>query len=157
MAKLAANQCFQVIKTVDLTPVLAVFDQLTFVHVNNGGNQGTCHVVLDSKFPPALKEFVANLGLGGTCARAMLRRLEPRQGIAPHTDTWMPAEADWRRFQVPIISHPDILMRWPDDSQETHLAPGFIYEVRFDRTHEVVNPTDIQRTHLQIDQIDAEV
>lgn len=158
MPRLTNDQCYQVVKPIDLEPIQGGQDRLQFVFVNNGGgNTGTCHVVLADKFSPALKEFVANLGLGGTMARAVLRRLDAGQGIAPHVDQWMPAEADWRRFQIPLVSHPNIKMRWPNDNIEAHLAPGYVYEVRFDRTHEVVNPTDTQRIHLQIDQIDATI
>mgnify|MGYP001577012541 FL=1 len=55
------------------------------------------------------------------------------------------------------MSHPDIVMRWPDDEVEVHLAPGYLYEVRYDRLHEVVNTTASARIHLQIDQIGATI
>jgi hypothetical protein len=82
----------------------------------------------------------------------MVRKLGPHQGMAPHVDQWMPKEADWHRYQVPLVTHPDIVMRWPDDGIEVHLMPGRLYEIRFDRLHEVVNPTPYERIHLQIDQ-----
>ena len=88
---------------------------------------------------------------------AFCRKLGPRQGIAPHVDAWMPGEADWRRFQVPLVSDPRIIMRWPDDGVELYLEPGWLYEVRFDRMHEVVNGADIERIHLQIDQVNATI
>jgi hypothetical protein len=70
----------------------------------------------------------------------------------------MPAELDWRRFQLPIVTHPDILMRWPDDDVEAHLAPGILYEVNYSRTHEVINnQNEVDRIHLQIDQIDSTI
>ncbi len=72
--------------------------------------------------------------------------------MAPHIDTFLAGEADWRRFQVPLISHPDIRMCWPNEGVDVHLAPGNLYEVRFDILHEVTNPTNTTRTHLQIDQ-----
>jgi hypothetical protein len=101
--------------------------------------------------------LVESLDLGGTLARAVLRRLSPRQSIPPHVDDWMPAEADWRRFQVPLITHPDVVMRWPDDGVSVHLEPGFLYEVRYDRAHEVVHGAECERIHLQIDQVDATI
>lgn len=97
------------------------------------------------------------LNLGGFTQRLLLRKLGPRQGMAPHVDTWMAAEADWRRFHVPLVSNPMIRMRWPDDGVDTWLEPGWLYEVRFDRLHEVVNPTDCERVHLQIDQQGATI
>lgn len=151
---------FKAIKRVALEPVLAVLDRLQFVGVNVGGTDTKrypCYVVLEDKFPPALTAFVEGLGLGGDRARAMLRKLMPRQSIPPHVDDWMPKELQWRRFQVPLVSHPDIRMRWPDDGVEIYLEPGWLYEVCFDRTHEVVNLADCERIHLQIDQVNATI
>lgn len=154
------DECCRLIKPVDIGAVLGILDRLQFVHVNQGGTTSDrygCDVVLQDKFPTELKQFLVDLNLGGDCARAILRRLPPRQSIPPHVDKWMPAEADWRRFQVPIITHPDIIMRWPDDDVSVHLAPGFLYEVRFDRTHQVDHNADIARIHLQIDQVNATI
>lgn len=150
------------LKPVDIEPVLKVWDRLPFFYANPTGNRADpksmpCYVVLRNKFPAEINSLIDGLELGGETARAIIRKLEPYQGIPPHVDDWMPQEAAWRRFQVPLISHPDIKMRWPDDGVEVHLAPGNLYEVRFDRTHEVINPTDCARTHLQIDQINATV
>ena len=155
--------CLRRIKPVDIGPVLAILPGLQFIGVNTAGsvadpNKYPCFAVLQASFPAALKEFVAGLELGGRLARAILRKLPPLQSIPPHIDTWMPAEMDWRRFQVPIVSHPDIVMAWPDDGVAEHLEPGWLYEVRFDRTHEVVNPVPgVERIHLQIDQVGATI
>jgi hypothetical protein len=154
--------CFRLIKPVDIAPVLAIMDRLPFFTANAGGNPADpkampCDVVLSDKFPAELKTLIAGLDLGGDLARAVIRRLAPFQGIPPHVDDWMPQETDWRRFQLPLVTHPGIKMRWPDDGVEVHLAAGNLYEVRFDRMHEVVNPTDCARTHLQIDQINATI
>lgn len=162
MPKLADQECFQVVKPVNVEPVVAILDRLQFVSINYhlptpDPNKPPCAVVLQDKFPAELKALIESLELGGRLGRAVLRRLDPGRGIPAHTDAWMPSEANWRRFQVPLVSHPDIKMRWPDDGVEVHLQPGFLYEVRFDRTHEVVNPTDCARTHLQLDQIDATI
>ena len=155
---LAADECYRAIKPVDIGPVLSIVDRLNFISVGGSSpDKYKCDVALASHFPPELQDFIAELGLGGELARAVVRRLAPRQSIPPHVDTWMPAEANWRRFQLPFVTHPDILMRWPADGAEIHLAPGFLYEVRFDRVHEVVNPTDVARTHLQIDQVNATI
>ena len=155
---LGVIECYRAVKPVDIGPVLSVVDRLAFVSVGGSSpDKYKCDVVLASHFPPELKALIAGLGLGGELARAVVRRLGPRQSIPPHVDKWMPAEADWRRFQLPLITHPDIVMRWPNDGIEAHLAPGFLYEVRFDRVHEVVNATDCARIHLQIDQVNASV
>ena len=144
-------------KPVDIAPVLNDLDRLQFVHVNQAGGKYPCDVVLSASFTPAIREFVESLGLGGRTARAMLRRLGPYQSIPPHVDDWMPKEFSWTRFQVPITSHPDIVMRWPDDQVSVHLEPGFLYQVRFDRTHQVDHNVDCSRIHLQIDQIDSTI
>ena len=151
---LAAGECYRAIKPVDIGPVLSIVDRLNFISVGGSSPEKyKCDVALAAHFPPELRDLITELGLGGELARAVVRRLKPHQSIPPHVDAWMPAEANWRRFQVPLITHPDIVMRWPDDGISVHLEPGFLYEVRFDRMHEVVNPTDTFRTHLQIDQV----
>jgi hypothetical protein len=160
MPGLRPDQCYQVCKPVDLGPVLSILDRLQFIGVNQGGadtSRYPCFVVLSDKFPPEVRALVDSLKLGGRPGRAILRKLMPRQSIPEHVDAWMPGEANWRRFQVPITSHPEIRMRWPDDGLDTYLMPGFLYEVRYDRPHEVVHRADIERIHLQVDQIDATI
>ena len=154
------NEVYRLIGSVDINPVLAVWDRLPFFLANPNGDRADpkkmpCRVVLQAKFPAEVTALIESLGLGGRLGRALIRQLDPHQGIPPHVDEWMPQEMQWRRFQVPLKSHPDIVMRWPDDDVSVHLAPGNLYEVRFDRKHEVVNNTDVARSHLQIDQIDA--
>jgi hypothetical protein len=157
---LRADQCYQVCKPVNLGPVLAILDRLPFVWVNQGSTEvykTPARIVKPDKFPTELKQLIADLELGGRAGRYMIRELAPRQSIAPHIDTWMPSELDWRRFQLPITSHPDIVMRWPEDGVSLHLEPGFLYEVRFDRVHEVVHGADVPRLHLQLDQVAATI
>ena len=152
---------YRVIKPVDIGPVLQLRDRLQFIYVNQGGTtteRYPCKVVLEAHFPPELKKFIEDLNLGGRVGRNMLRMLPKGQSIPPHTDKWMPKEYNWRRFQLPIITHPDIIMRWPDDGVEAHLEAGILYEVVYDRTHEVINTqNEIERIHLQVDQIDATI
>jgi hypothetical protein len=148
---------FKRIKPVELGSVLAVLDGLQFVSVNQGGGKYPCEVVVGSTFPSALKSFIEGLALGGKQARAILRRLSPRQSIPPHVDDWMSKELNWRRFQVPLVTHPSILMRWPEEGIEIHLEPGFLWEVCVTRQHEVINNADISRIHLQIDQVNATI
>lgn len=146
----------RLIKPVDIGPVLSTLDRLTFVSVNQTAGYA-CDVVLQDKFTPELRRLLMSLDLGGQTARAILRKLPPRQSIPPHVDDWMPEEADWHRFQVPIVTDPSIVMRWPDDGVEQHLKAGHLYEVNFQRVHEVVNNADIERVHLQIDQVGATI
>lgn len=148
------------IRPVDITPVLAVLDQLKFVAVNIGSTnpaKSPCSVVIPSAVPQVVKDWVASLDLGGETKRILFRKLAPRQSMAPHVDAWMDEEAEWRRFQVPLVSDPSVVMRWPEDGVTEHLEPGWIYQVRFDRLHEVVNGWDGERIHLQMDQVNATV
>lgn len=151
---LAQHECYKALKKIDIGPMLAVLDQLRFID-----SKGKCAWVTDpaSQAPQQLLDLVNSLGLGGKYERVFCRRLEPHQNIAPHVDDWMGTRPDWRRFQIPLTSHSDIKMRWPDDGIEAHLAPGYLYEVRFDRLHEVWNPTDCSRIHIQIDQSGATI
>lgn len=112
-----------------------------------------------AKMDPEVERIVdtATGILGGETHRFLFRKLLPRQSIGPHIDKILPEEYDWRRFQLPLITDPKIVMRWPDDGQELHLEAGTLYEVRADRTHEIVNGADVERLHLQIDQVRATV
>lgn len=154
MPALASAEVYQRLQPVGIAPVLAALDTFRFHDTGN-----ICGWVTDHTAPPpeALAEFVAGLSLGGVEMRMFCRKLMPGQGIAPHVDAWIPADQNWRRFQVPLTTHPDIVMRWPDDDVEVHLEPGWLYEVRYDRMHEVVNDTDSTRIHIQIDQMGATI
>ena len=155
------GEAYRLYQPVDIAPVLAVLGKIEFVPVNIGSTvpwRSPCYVPSPgSLLPPEIPAFVAGLGLGGESKRILLRKLGPRQGMAPHVDEAFAGEEDWRRFQVPLVTDPRIIMRWPDDGQEAHLAAGWLYEVRFDRLHEVLNGADIDRVHLQIDQVNATI
>jgi len=160
MAGLGQTECYRKVKPVDIGPVLGLFPRLRFVNANHKGNYAgslSADVVVKDTFPAELLAWVEGLELGGWPGRMLIRRLAAHQNIPVHTDEWMPGEMDWRRFQIPLVTHPDIVMRWPDDGVSVHLEPGWIWEVRYDRPHEVVNDTDTARTHLQIDQVGATV
>ena len=139
---------------VDLAPVLRVLDRLEF---EDSGGKCAWVTKKGSVAPPELIALINGLRIGGTTKRMFCRKLMARQGIAPHIDDWVPQESNWRRFQLPLVSHPAILMRWPNDDVEMHLAPGWLWEVRFDRLHEVVHNADCERIHVQIDQVGATI
>lgn len=149
---LAASEVYKRIKAVGIGPTLAVLDKLEFA---DSGGKCAWVTKQGSVAPRELVDLVGGLGLGGRHGRMFCRKLMPRQGIAPHVDDWI--DPAWRRFHVPLISHPDIKMRWPDDGVEIHLEPGYLYEVRVDREHEVINDTDVERIHIQIDQVNATI
>lgn len=161
MPRLPDNRCYQIVREdVDVAPIAAMLDSLSWYGVPGDPrdpNKPPCSVVLPDKFPPAVEQFIASLDLGGECARAIIRKLAPGQDIPLHVDAWMPQELDWRRFQVPIVTQPDVVMGWPSDKTWLHLSPGYVYEVRYDRPHEVTASKIGPRVHLQIDQIGATV
>ncbi len=155
---LSAGEVYRRICPVDLSRVLPLLPGLPFFAAGlSDPKKYPCDVVLASQFPQELREFADSLGIGGRPARMLLRKLRARQSIPVHVDDWMSDQSDWRRFQVPLTSHQDIVMRWPDDGQEVHLAPGWLWEVRYDRPHEVVHGADVERIHLQIDQVGASI
>ncbi len=142
--------CYQRIKTVNIEPLIAVLDQFEW----HDTKSITATVTKEgSKLPAELMWFLRGLELGGKSYRTFLRKLAPNQSIAPHTDThdWLETKKI-RRFQIPLVTHPDILMGWPDDGVTYHLAPGYLYEVNYSKKHEVINNTDCERIHIQIDQ-----
>jgi hypothetical protein len=156
MPRLQEGEVFRRIKPVDLAPVLEVLDSVSYFRSGQSGKYAA-DVALGKGLPGAFHRLVAALELGGTTARAVLRKLAPRQDIPAHVDNWMPEEVDWRRFQVPIVSDPRVVMRWPNDGVEVHLEPGWLYEVCFGRVHEVAHGADVERIHLQVDQVNATI
>jgi hypothetical protein len=161
MPALRPDQCWQDFGPLDIGPALAELYRLPFRATNMGSTKPTkcpCFTVpAGAPLPDAVVALIDTViaKLGGETARFVLRKLGPRQGMAPHIDAILPAETDWRRFQLPLLTDPKIVMRWTEDGQELHLAAGHLYEVRVDRLHEVVNAADVERVHLQIDQVGA--
>lgn len=152
---LQEHECYRRIKSLDIQPVLKVLNKLEFVN-----SKGVCAWVSkpDVQAPEELLQLVQSTNLGGKYYRVFCRKLMPRQGISPHIDdhVWI-REKNIRRFHIPLISHPDIKMKWPEDGIEVYLEPGYLYEVRVDRTHEVVNNADVERIHIQIDMENATI
>lgn len=154
MTGLLKSEVYRKIKAINIGPTLSVIDKLEF-----SDSGGVCAWVTKSGsvMPDEMRQLIGELQLGGQVKRLFCRKLLPYQGIPPHVDDWMPDETEWRRFQVPLVSHPEIKMRWPDDGVELYLEPGFLYEVRFDRLHEVVNNAPVERIHIQIDTVDSTI
>ena len=153
------NEVYKRIKAVDIIPILAVLPSLQFVGICQGStdpNHPPCSVVIPgTPLPIEITDMVKELELGGEIHRVFLRKLSPGQNIPPHIDSWVPE--GWRRFHVPLISHPDIFMRWPNDGVEVYLEPGYLWEVKVSKLHEVTHNANIDRVHIQIDQINATI
>lgn len=153
---LAESECYKRIKPLNLAPTLAKIDLLKFVD-----SKGVCAWVSDpsASAPEELLQLVRSCNLGGRYHRVFCRKLMPLQSIAPHVDNheWL-RNGNYRRFQIPLVSDPAITMRWPEDGVEVYLEPGYLYEVRYNRLHEVVNLSpNVERIHIQIDQENATI
>jgi hypothetical protein len=137
--------CRQV-RPVDITVALAALPGTLFT--DTGGTNG--HIAQ----PGWLAPFVESLQLGGHTAYAVVRKLPAGQGIPPHVDRGAGVE---RRFHVPLLTHDHVTMRWPNERVEMHLEAGFLYEVRFDLLHEIVNVAPVDRVHVQVNTIGSTV
>ena len=135
------------IRPVDIADALCALSEVRFV--DTGGTNGWI------ANPDWLGAFVERLALGGTVMRALCRLLPAGQGIPPHVDAPMFRSNCERRFHVPLLTHPGVMMRWPDDGVEEHLEAGYLYEVRYDRLHEIVHRAPVDRVHIQINVVNA--
>jgi hypothetical protein len=111
--------------------------------VDTGGSNGCI------ASPDWLPEFVASLDLGNIDL-ALLRSLPPGRNIPPHIDTVRGRGNRGRRYHVPLVTHPLVTMRWPDDGEEHHLEAGWLYEVDYTRLHEIVQGAPVDRVHVQV-------
>lgn len=160
MPKLRDGDCYRIVKTVDVSSLLPLLAGLQWFGVQGDPrdpNKPPCSVALSDKWPQAIHDWIEALDLGGSPGRYIIRKLAPGQHIPVHTDAWMPGEMDWRRFQVPLVTHPGVIMRWPEQDVSLHLEAGRLYEVRYDTPHEVIQGGDCDRIHLQIDQVAATI
>ena len=152
---LESYECYKVIKKLNISSVIKILDKLEFIN-----SDGVCAWVTKpgSQAPKELLQLVQSLNLGGTTYRLFCRKLLPGQNILPHVDNhdWI-REKNIRRFQIPLVSDPNIKMKWPDANIEVYLEPGYLYEVRYNCLHEVVNKSDSERIHIQIDQMNATI
>lgn len=103
---------------------------------------------------PWLREFVKTLPLGEGHRIALIRILRPEQPIPPHVDRDIKDGVPQRRYQLPLVTHPDVRMTWitlSGERESYHLQAGHLYEVDYRKTHEVENHSSIDRVHIQID------
>lgn len=131
------------IRQIDISAALAALPSTEFR--DTGGSNG--HIAE----PEWLDEFVASLELGGDVLYRVLRKLPAFQGIPAHIDAerMSPVNAG-RRYHVPLVTHPLVTMRWPEDGEEHHLEAGWLYEVDYTRLHEIVHRAPIDRVHVQV-------
>jgi Aspartyl/Asparaginyl beta-hydroxylase len=124
------------VRKVDISSALAQLPHTRFI--DSGGSNGWL------AHEPWVREFGAGLNLGGI-DYAVCRKLPPWQGIPQHIDADFPGV---HRYHVPLLTHPDVKMRWPADGVEVHLEAGWLYEVCFTKLHEIVHRAPVDRIHL---------
>ena len=134
------TQLWQKHHRVDITLPLSELPNTKFI--NTGGTNGWVAQ------PAWMHPFIATLAPEGKVTFACLRKLPPYQNIPPHIDAWKNRPNVGKRFHVPLLTHPLVKMRWPDDGEEVHLEAGWLYEVCFTRLHEVVHLAPVDRVHL---------
>lgn len=135
-----ANDLCRRVGPVDISAVLPLVGAVRFV--DTGGTNGwVAH-------PQWARDFAESLKPEGTVTFVCLRLLPPYQNIPPHIDSWRNTPNRGKRFHVPLITHPNVKMRWPDDGVEVHLEAGVLYEVCYTRLHEVVHLAPVGRVHL---------
>ena len=115
---------------------------------DTGGTNGW----LADPLPNWVPDLIKAAKLDGVVLRVDLRKLPAGQGIPPHMDPFVQGSTlvTEHRYQIPLVTHPDVTMRWPDDGVEVHLEVGRVYEVDFRRMHEIVHRAPIDRVHLQV-------
>lgn len=152
---LYGHEVYRRVGPVDISSLLKIVDTLAFEDTGNLNAQTT---PAGSVPPSELVDVIKQIPLGGHAIKWVCRKLAPYQGIALHDDCGVLKRiGDFRRFHIPIITHPYIMMHWPEDYVWFHLAVGWQYEIRIDRPHEVINDTGSERIHIQIDQIGATI
>lgn len=133
------GRCFQRLAPVDIGWVLPLLAETAFI--NTGGTNGWIAK------PEWLDRLFTSVHLDGAMTFAVARMLPAGQGIPPHIDLWENIPNMGRRYHVPLVSDPNVMMCWPDDHVRVYLEPGWLWEVCFTKLHEVVNLAPTARIH----------
>lgn len=127
------------IRPVDINLALALLPNTHFI--DTGGTNGWI------AYPEWLPSFVESLQLEELVTYSVCRKLPAWQGIPPHVDHGRDGD---RRYHVPLVTHPSVIMRWPEEDVSVHLEAGFLYEVCFSELHEIVHRAPVDRIHVQV-------
>lgn len=141
--------CYRKICRLDISRPLDLLPTVQFV--DTGGPNGWL------SFPPPqwALDFIDSLSPPGRVVYPMLRKLPAFQNLPPHKDTYGNLANTGRRMHVPLVSHPDVTMRWPDDGVEVWLEPGWLWEVNFLKLHEVRHRAEVDRVHLHFNVLEV--
>lgn len=140
------NDCYQKIRPVDISEILPLLPSVNFV--NTGGTNGWV------ARPEWLHDFIASLKPEGRVTFTCLRKLPAYQNIPPHIDSWENIPNLGIRYHVPLLTHPDVKMCWPDDGVEVHMEAGWLWSVNFHKLHEVRHLAPIDRIHLHFNVVE---
>lgn len=134
------NDFCQKIRQIDISDLIPRLETIAFI--NTGGTNGWVAQ------PDWMLPFIRNISPDGEITFACIRKLPPYQNIPPHIDSWNNRPNVGKRFHIPLLTHPGVTMRWPDDNVEIHMEAGWLYEVCFRKLHEVVHLAPVDRIHL---------
>jgi hypothetical protein len=134
--------CYRRLRPVNIAGILRKLPDTRFV--DTGGPNGW----LAKPAPEWLRPFIETVDPGVRYTWPMIRKLPPFQNLPPHIDNFRNTPNLGMRRHVPLVSHPDVKMRWPEAGVEVWLEPGYLWEVQYDILHEVVHRAPIDRIHL---------
>lgn len=137
--------CYRKIKPVDISGILPLLPEVQFEDMRVDGWIAR---------PDWLADFIAALEPEGKVTFTLIRKLPPFQNLPPHKDSWGNMPNTGGRFHVPLLTHPDVKMRWPEDDVEVHLEAGWLYEVNYLKLHEVQHRAPVDRVHLHFNVAD---
>lgn len=141
------RECYRRLCRVDISELLTKLPAVNFV--DTGGPNGW----LAAPKPDWLVPFIKTL-TNEPFTFPMIRKLPAYQGLPPHKDHWGNLPNVGRRMHVPLVSHPDVVMCWPDDGVEVHLEPGWLWEVNFLKLHAVRHMAPVDRVHLHFNVVE---
>jgi hypothetical protein len=127
-----------------------------------GAMQYRCGWTILASQTPLIRQLVESVPWWAGLERVRLLRMDGRGGqggkLHRHTDITDRAagtrDGQIVRFHVPLVTHPQIVMRsWDLSGHEsaTHLEPWRCYYLDARKPHAVTNPTGVDRVHLVVD------
>lgn len=132
--------CYRKIRPVDISGILRLLPEVKFE--DTGGPNGWI------ARPAWMAGFIESLNPEGRVTFTLLRKLPPFQNLPPHVDSYNNVPNIGKRFHVPLLTHPEVVMRWPNDDVEVHLEAGWLWEVCYTKLHEVAHRASVDRVHL---------
>lgn len=141
---------------VDLEPLVSAVGSIPadrWVFRGDPESDTTCVVREDS--PDFPKDIVSRVldavtvfGPGYT-NRVVLSCVPPGCEIKPHRDDFgEEVRSRSVHCHIPLTTHPDVIMGFPEHDIEAHMKAGHVYSMDETQVHYVKNPTETRRVHL---------